>query len=87
MSPITLAQSLFLLLGVAGLSLAHPGHHENISARQLSQKRNFFAESKRSLDACSDQLVRRGILERAQTRRKAKISELSKSSLTPGKHK
>ena len=83
----TLAQSLFLLLGVAGLSAAHPGHHEDISTRQLDQKINFFTESKRSLDACSGSLTRRGVLERSQARRKAKIAELSKNSLGSGNTK
>jgi hypothetical protein len=73
-----------LVLGLATLSLAHPGHHEEASASKLEAKRNFVSKSSRSLAACSEQLERRGVYSRAQARRKAKAASLSKRS-EPGK--
>ncbi|KAK6193203.1 hypothetical protein LQW54_012697 [Pestalotiopsis sp. IQ-011] len=62
------------ILGLATAAAAHPGHEEHVVDRAV--KRNFLAQSKRSLNACAETLERRGTLKRAESRRQAYVNEL-----------
>ncbi|KAF7586440.1 hypothetical protein BBP40_008903 [Aspergillus hancockii] len=68
------------MLGLAGLSIAHPGAHETSSLGHIG-KRNFLNNAKRSLIGCASQLERRGINERIQARRAAAYEMYRKQTL------
>lgn len=69
-----------IVLALSSFALAHPGEHEHSSYTALG-KRNFLHGARRSLDQCTDQLNRRGVNSRAQTRRAAIVETFKKRSL------
>ncbi|KAJ5288685.1 hypothetical protein N7478_001715 [Penicillium angulare] len=62
--------SKFAGFALCGLAMAHPGVHEPNSYSRVA-KRNFLHNARRSLDLCADHLEKRGLNERARTRRSA----------------
>ncbi|KAE8153242.1 Intradiol ring-cleavage dioxygenase [Aspergillus avenaceus] len=72
--------SKLAILGLAGLSVAHPGAHEP-SAMSHAAKRSFLNNAKRSLDQCAGHLERRGINDRIQARREAAYEMYRKQHL------
>lgn len=60
----------FVLLGLAGLSFAHPGGHDKSSLTPAAKK-TFLHNAKRSLGQCADHLERRNLNARAAARRTA----------------
>lgn len=68
------------LLGLAGLSIAHPGAHEESSLTPAAKK-TFLHNAKRSLGQCADRLERRGVNARAAARRAAITETYRKRSL------
>ncbi|BCR84776.1 intradiol ring-cleavage dioxygenase [Aspergillus chevalieri] len=68
------------LLGLAGLSAAHPGAHEE-SSMTPAAKKTFLYNAKRSLGQCADRLERRGVKARAAARRAAISETYRKRSL------
>uniref|UniRef100_A0A060T6K3 ARAD1B19426p n=1 Tax=Blastobotrys adeninivorans TaxID=409370 RepID=A0A060T6K3_BLAAD len=72
--------SKLALLGLATLSIAHPGGHES-SEMSRNAKREFLNNAKRSLEKCSEHLERRGINARREARRAAVYEAYRRSSL------
>lgn len=70
--------SKFAILSLAAAASAHPGHEEHTADRAVA--RHFLAQSKRSLNACSETLERRGILKRAEAHRSTIVGELTKKA-------
>jgi hypothetical protein len=73
--------SKVVLLGLAAIAVAHPGHEE-ISSPAL--KRSFLHHSRRSLAACADKIEFRALQARAASRRRALASKHAKRSVDSG---
>ncbi|OCL04854.1 hypothetical protein AOQ84DRAFT_356228 [Glonium stellatum] len=65
----------------AALSVAHPGEVEHENAAGHLAKRQFYFNACRSLAKCANHLETRGVLARAEARRKAAFNTHQK---TPG---
>ncbi|OJK03450.1 hypothetical protein ASPACDRAFT_49635 [Aspergillus aculeatus ATCC 16872] len=69
-----------IALSLAGFAIAHPGAHEASSFTDVS-KRAFLHNAHRSLSQCAGQLEKRGVHERAASRRAALFEKYKKRSL------
>jgi hypothetical protein len=63
-----------LILSLASLAVAHPGHEEE-ERRQAVAARSAMAANKRALDKCSSFLAKRGIQTAAAERRQAEVDK------------
>ncbi|KAI9733900.1 MAG: hypothetical protein M1834_002555 [Cirrosporium novae-zelandiae] len=72
-----------VIVGIAGVAMAHPGGQGEHKSMHPHAKRNFLAQSRRSLDSCSEHLESRGIKMRAEARRKATAEKFRKRSAQP----
>lgn len=71
-----------VLLGLAALATAHPGHEED-EYRQAIRSRAERANNKRALDACASKLEARGVYARANERRRATLETHRKAKRIP----
>ena len=85
LGPCTLVTMLFtkaILLSLAALAAAHPGHEEE-EHRQAIRSRAERANNKRALAACADKLEARGVYARANERRRATLEAHRKAKRIP----
>ncbi|KAJ5295404.1 hypothetical protein PENANT_c001G11063 [Penicillium antarcticum] len=73
--------SKVVLLGLATIAVAHPGHEEHSSS---ALKRSFLHHSRRSLAACADKLEYRELQARAASRRREIAKKHAKRSVDSG---
>ncbi|KUL90206.1 hypothetical protein ZTR_02134 [Talaromyces verruculosus] len=69
------------LLGMATLSIAHPGEQEERDEVALIQKREYQSTVRRSLEKCSRHLEARGHNDRAEARRRETVERLRRDLL------
>lgn len=69
------------LLGLATLSVAHPGEHEERGEVTLIQKREYQSTVRRSLEKCARHLEARGHNDRAAARRRETVERLRRDLL------
>ncbi|KAI1332464.1 Intradiol ring-cleavage dioxygenase [Xylariaceae sp. FL0255] len=74
-----------LVLGLAALTAAHPGHEEH-ERRQAIEARSTFAANKRALEACSNKLAERGHHVAAAGRRHVEVERLRAARGLPVKN-
>ncbi|ORY56077.1 Intradiol ring-cleavage dioxygenase [Pseudomassariella vexata] len=68
--------SQFAILGLATISLAHPGEHHSRNDIHELAKREFKVAARRGLEACAGKLEARGYHTEAASRRAAKVETL-----------
>lgn len=69
------------LLGLAALSVAHPGEHEERDVAALVHKRAYQAHVQRGLEKCARQLEASGFNKRADLRRRETVERLRRDKL------
>jgi predicted nuclease with RNAse H fold len=84
-NPITRSVMVFfskaVLLGLAAIAVAHPGHEEHSSS---ALKRSFLHHSRRSLAACAEKIEFRALQARAASRRRDIARKHAKRSTDSG---
>lgn len=63
-----------IVLGLAALAAAHPGHEDSEYRQALAARANTQA-NKRALEGCTAQLQSRGIATRGMERRRATVEK------------
>jgi len=72
---VYLSQALKALIAVAVLNdavVAHPGHDLN---QEITERNDFYKNSKRDLTHCNDALKKRGMEDKQRKRRQAAIEK------------
>lgn len=74
--------SKVIVLGLAAMAAAHPGHEEEEYSHAVAARANTQA-NKRALEGCTAQLQSRGIADRAAARRRETVNKVRETRGIP----